>query len=100
MRTFIMVLLALPVLAHGQQESGGAQQGPRVDTNVIGSQEAPSVTNIVPWKDKAVEVDKRTPTSFLRDRVLKPLDREVLMREVEYYRMLDQNSGEDDLFLD
>jgi hypothetical protein len=61
--------------------------------------------NIVPWKDKAVEVEKRTPTSFLRDRVLQPLDRDVLMREVEYYRMLDQDgtggSGEDsDLFLD
>lgn len=100
MRIFIMVLLTLPVLAHGQQESGGKQQGPRVDTNVIGSREAPSVTNIVPWKDKAVKVDKSTPTSFLRDRVLKPLDREVLMREVEYYRMLDQNSDGDDLFLD
>lgn len=100
MRTFIMVLLTLPVLAHGQQESGETPQGPRVDTNVIGSREAPSVTNIVPWKDKAVEVDKRNPTSFLRDRVLKPLDREVLMREVEYYRMLDQNSDGDDLFLD
>jgi hypothetical protein len=100
MRTLIMVLLSLPVLALGQQETGGAQQDPRIDTNVIGAQEAPSVTNIVPWKDKAVEVEKRTPTSFLRDRVLQPLDREVLMREVEYYRMLDQSSEGDDLFLD
>lgn len=104
MRTLAMVLLILPVLVYGQQESGGTNQGPRVDTTVIGSQEAPSVMNIVPWKDKAVEVEKRTPTSFLRDRVLQPLDRDVLMREVEYYRMLDQDgsggSGEDDLFLD
>ena len=105
MRTFIMMLLILPVLAYSQQESGGPSQGPRVDTTVIGTQEAPSVMNIVPWKDKAVEVEKRTPTSFLRDRVLQPLDRDVLMREVEYYRMLDQDgtggSGEDsDLFLD
>lgn len=104
MRTLIMALLSLPVLVHGQQESGGTKQGPRVDTTVIGSQEAPSVMNIVPWKDKAVTVEKRTPTSFLRDRVLQPLDRDVLMREVEYYRMLDQDGsgggGDDDLFLD
>lgn len=100
MRKFMILALALPALALAQQDSGGASAGPRVDTTVIGSQEAPSVTNIVPWKDKPVEMEKRTPTSFLRDRVLKPLDREVLLREVEYYRMLDQQSGGDDLFLE
>lgn len=103
MRGLAILLLILPCLALGQEDAGPADAGPRVDTNVIGSQEAPSVMNIVPWKDKAVEVEKSTPTSFLRDRVLQPLDREVLMREVEYYRMLDSENGAnggDDLFLD
>lgn len=99
MRVIIILALAWPVLAYGQ-DSGDAGAGPRVDTTVIGTQEAPSVMNIVPWKDKPVEMEKRSPTSFLHDRVLQPLDREVLMREVEYYRMLDQQNEGDDLFLE
>ena len=100
MRILIMMLGIIPALALAQDGNGGGGDGPRVDTNVIGTQEAPSVMNIVPWKDKAVKVDKRNPTSFLRDRVLQPLDREVLMREVEYYRMLKEQGEGDDLFLE
>lgn len=98
--TLILIMALGPGLAHAQDDAGGAQTGPRVDTNVIGSQEAPSVLNVVPWKDKAVKLEKRDPTSYLRDRVLEPLDRDVLMREVEYYRMLNQESDDDDLFLE
>lgn len=101
MRTFIIaaaLLTAFPVQA--QQGGAGNNNEVRVDTNVIGTQEAPSVLNVVPWKDKAVRVEKRDPTSFLRDRVLEPLDREVLMREVEYYRMLNEKKDEDSLFLE
>jgi hypothetical protein len=94
----ITLMLALSNTAIAQEN----QDSPRrqVDTNVIGTQEAPSVLNVVPWKDKAVKLEKRDPTSFLRDRVLEPLDRDVLMREVEYYRMLNQKNDEDSLFLE
>src|SRR6218665_2057730 len=51
-------------------------------TDVIGSKEAPGVFNIVPWKDKAVEIPrKEVGTSILRE-TLQPLDRDVLRREV------------------
>lgn len=98
--TLTLMLALGPALGHAQDNTGNTQAGPRVDTNVIGSQEAPSVLNVVPWKDKAVKLEKRDPTSYLRDRVLEPLDRDVLMREVEYYRMLNQESEGDDLFLE
>lgn len=73
---------------------------PALSTNIIGSQEAPTVLNVVPWKDKEVKLEKKDPTSSLLNRVLEPLDQEVLMREVEYYRILGQEAEGDDLFLD
>jgi hypothetical protein len=89
------VLLSLPVFA--EQEAAD----PGLSSNIIGSQEAPTVLNVVPWKDKEVKLEKKDPTSSLLNRVLEPLDQEVLMREVEYYRILGQESASgDDLFLD
>jgi len=88
-------LLSLPAFA--QQESTDTG----LSSNIIGSQEAPTVLNVVPWKDKEVKLEKKDPTSSLLNRVLEPLDQEVLMREVEYYRILGQESASgDDLFLD
>ena len=77
-----------------------AEEEPALSTNIIGSQEAPTVLNVVPWKDKEVKLEKKDPTSSLLNRVLEPLDQEVLMREVEYYRILGQEAEGDDLFLD
>lgn len=93
--TLVMAaLLASPCL------SAEEQADPALSTNIIGSQEAPTVLNVVPWKDKEVKLEKKDPTSSLLNRVLEPLDQEVLMREVEYYRILGQEAEGDDLFLD
>lgn len=103
MRMLMMAILlsaAHTAQAQEQNTAGERDNQVQVDTNIIGTQEAPSVLNVVPWKDKAVKLEKRDPTSFLRDRVLEPLDRDVLMREVEYYRMLNEKQDEDSLFLD
>lgn len=52
-------------------------------TDIVGSKEAPSVFNIVPWKEKQLETSQRSVnTSILRE-TLQPLDREVLRREVQ-----------------
>lgn len=57
-------------------------------TNVVGSQEAPTVLNVVPWKDKEVKIERKTPTTSILNQVMQPLDRDVLMREVQYFRSL------------
>ncbi len=82
-KTLILLALAAgPVLA---EEPANTQ------TDVIGSKEAPGVFNIVPWKDKRAEVpQKEISTSILRE-TLQPLDRDVLRREVELHRTLEQN---------
>ena len=68
--------------------------------NVIGTQEAPTVLNVVPWKDREVKLEKKDPTSSLLNRVLEPLDQEVLMREIEYHQLLTQEPDNDGLFLE
>lgn len=57
-------------------------------TNIIGSQEAPSVLNVVPWKEREVRLERKDPTTSLLDRVLEPLDQEVLLREIDYHERL------------
>ena len=64
-------------LAHAQQDDLG--------TTVVGSQEAPTVLNVVPWKDREVEIERTDPTTSLLDRMLEPLDPDVLQREIEYH---------------
>lgn len=59
-------------------------------TNVVGSQEAPTVLNVVPWKDKEVKLERKSPTTSILNQVLQPLDRDVLRREVQYFRSLQE----------
>ncbi|MDI1301133.1 MAG: hypothetical protein PSX71_04445 [bacterium] len=60
-------------------------------TDVIGSKEAPSVFNIVPWKDKAAVIPKKeVSTSILRE-TLQPLDRDILRREIQLQQSLSKD---------
>lgn len=60
-------------------------------TDVIGSKEAPSVFNIVPWKEKTVLIPKKeVSTSILRE-TLQPLDRDILRREIQLQQSLSQD---------
>lgn len=90
----LLALLALAPCALAEESEAPA------GINVIGTQEAPTVLNVVPWKDKEVKLEKKDPTSSLLNRVLEPLDQDVLRREVEYYRILNQEQQGDDLFLE
>ena len=93
-----LALALLPSVAPCADEAPAEQPG--VGTNIIGTQEAPTVLNVVPWKDKEVKLEKKDPGSSLLDRVLEPLDQEVLLREIEYYRILNQEGEGEDLFLE
>ena len=63
-----------------------ATEGARID--VIGSQEAPTVFNVVPWKDKPSRVPKKEVTTSILRETLQPLDPEVLRREIELQNRL------------
>lgn len=80
----LTLLAAAPVWSAEAADSPGATQ-----TDIVGSKEAPSVFNIVPWKDKSMDTNKQRTvnTSILRE-TLQPLDREVLQREVQLQESL------------
>lgn len=82
------LLMLLGLLAPGLVPAAEPATAPGL--NIIGSQEAPTVLNVVPWKEREVRLDPRDPTSRLLDRVLEPLDPDVLRREMEYHQALTQ----------
>lgn len=53
-------------------------------TAVIGNRELPKVLYVVPWKRSEL-ADDEPGVQGLVDEALGPLDREVFVREVEYY---------------
>ncbi len=94
MATVLAALLAVPAWAADPQPAakpGSNGKADALSTNVIGSQEAPTVLNVVPWKDKEVKLEKKSPTTSILNQVLQPLDRDVLRREVQYFRSLQEN---------
>ena len=54
-------------------------------TEITGNQELPKVLYIVPWKKSDPGDLIGPPVNTLLDEVLAPLDREVFIRQVEYY---------------
>lgn len=79
---------AEPPAKEKAKESSAAVDVSSTQTDIVGSKEAPSVFNIVPWKEKNMETSKRTVnTSILRE-ALQPLDKEVLQREIQLQRQL------------
>lgn len=52
--------------------------------SIIGNKEAPKSLYIVPWKDSQVGVESSL-TSGLLDERMQPVDKDVFMRELDYY---------------
>lgn len=53
--------------------------------SIIGNKEAPKSLYIVPWKDSQVGVETSL-TSGLLDERMQSVDKEVFMRELDYYQ--------------
>ena len=66
-------------------------------TSIRGNQELPRVLYIVPWKDSALGDVAGKPMNSLIDEVLAPLDRDVFLRQTNYFDQLYGVSAVDDL---
>ncbi len=53
--------------------------------SIVGNHEAPKSLVIVPWKSS--ELGNRPDLSRLLDDATRPLDKDVFLRELEYYRI-------------
>jgi hypothetical protein len=78
----------VPVSQSPAAEAPPAKVMDRLDlesTQVTGNRELPKVMVIVPWKHAESGAIAGRPANSLMDEVLKPLDRDVMRRELEYY---------------
>ena len=84
------VLLMLPCLstvANENLELEGA--------TITGSSELPKALHIVPWKATLPDELVGRPMHSLVDEVLAPVDRDVFMRELDYYEVVHRLNGAD-----
>jgi hypothetical protein len=78
----VALLLASPVaLAEEPPREGERNLG----MSVVGNHEAPKSLVIVPWKSS--ELGDKPGVSGLLEDLARPVDKEVFMRELEYYRI-------------
>ena len=67
-------------------------------TTIIGTKEAPNVLNVVPWQTRELDKDpwnaKPSHTSDLLKDSLKPVDRDELHRQVDYFNLLQHSSSQ------
>lgn len=88
-----LLLLAMSAGAHAapapaERPAGAGGLETAGTSEVIGSQEAPGVSNIVPWKDKPSRLPKKEVTTSILRETLQPLDPEILHREIELQKRL------------
>lgn len=77
-----MLALAGPVLGDEQSEDGDKLIS---GMSIVGNHEAPKSLVIVPWKSS--ELGTRLDVSKILDDGRGPVDKEVFMRELDYYRI-------------
>ncbi len=68
--------------------ANGAHAADRLDlegTTITGNQELPKALHIVPWKSAEAGDLAARPMNSLVDDILAPIDRDVFLRELEYY---------------
>lgn len=69
--------------------AAGASAADNLDlegTTITGNQELPKALHIVPWKSPEAGDLSARPMNSLVDEILAPIDRDVFLRELEYYQ--------------
>jgi hypothetical protein len=91
---FFTVLCSQPTLAQdkskGERKAAGTGEVVEMSgISIIGNRELPKTLFIVPWKNSEVGVD--TDLTNTLNEGMQPVDREVFLRELEYYRSTQDN---------
>lgn len=86
---FGLAVCALPFICSAPALAEEAKAGePKMlsGMSVVGNSEAPKSLFIVPWKSSRIDFDTSL-RSGLMDESLQPVDKEVFMRELDYYEI-------------
>jgi len=83
----MLALISLPAAARDSMELEG--------TTITGNSELPKALHIVPWKATVPDELVGRPMHSLVDEVLAPVDRDVFMRELDYYEVVHRLNAAD-----
>jgi hypothetical protein len=85
-----LLLLSVNVIAaDAPRDDGAANDSDAMaisGMSIVGNSEAPKSLTIVPWKGSDVGAEIRLDSSLLEEG-LRPVDREVFMREISYFEI-------------
>ncbi len=86
----VLVLLILCSVSHAEEAEVSGQVDTQVKElsgiSIIGSKEAPKSLYIVPWQNSEVGVATSLRSGLLDDS-MRPLDKEVFLRELNFYEL-------------
>ena len=85
MRMLIRIFACLLLLGSYSITVTAADQRALEGTTITGNSELPKALHIVPWKASVPDDLMGRPMHSLVDEVLAPVDRDVFLRELEYY---------------
>ncbi|MFW2373473.1 MAG: hypothetical protein ACN4GM_10170 [Gammaproteobacteria bacterium] len=78
----ILMFMCFSVMAADKKKDTTAKELSGI--SIIGNKEAPKSLYIVPWKNSEVGVESSLNSGLL-DETMKPVDKEIFMRELDYY---------------
>jgi hypothetical protein len=81
----VYVCLFLPAVPALGQEADGSGDKVISGMSIVGNHESPKSLVIVPWKSS--ELGTRLDVSKIVDDGRQPVDKDVFMRELDYYRI-------------
>ena len=94
-RIFVSCVTTLLVAAFaGADEKPAPAEKQMTGMSVVGNDDAPKALVIVPWKSSVLGDTLAVPRSL--DDGLQPVDREVFLRELAYYRIRAASGGGSD----
>ncbi|MFV1972581.1 MAG: hypothetical protein ACC648_02585 [Thiohalobacterales bacterium] len=83
-----MILLLAGLSMAGMAMAGPAAAADKLELDgatIIGNQELPKALHIVPWKSTEPGELAGRPMNSLVNEILAPVDRDVFLRELQYY---------------
>ena len=83
---FVYFLLALLVFTVNPVVAEDGEQAKTLSgISIVGNKEAPKALYIVPWKSSEIGIETSL-TSGLMDESLRPVDKEVFQRQLDFYK--------------
>ncbi len=82
----LLLLLAFVSVQAVAAEKGADQAKTLSGISIVGNNEAPKSLFIVPWKSSEIGSDSGLQSGLMDDS-MKPVDREVFMREIDFYEI-------------